>query len=76
MKMTKMVKMNIVPPTWHARCRRCIHEHWGTLPLGCWASGADDSPLSRQKVHTEHIDFYPGSSHEWGSRVKPYVQLV
>jgi hypothetical protein len=72
----KMAKTNIAPPTWCARCGRCVRGHQGTLPGGCWASGADDSPLSRQIVHTEHIDFYPGSGHERGSRIKPYIQLV
>jgi hypothetical protein len=40
------------------------------LPLGCLASGADETP-SHHRKHTKHTVIYPGSGRERGSRVNP-----
>jgi hypothetical protein len=54
-------------------CRVVIHGHQRTHPLGCLASGADETPSSQRRTHRTHNDFYPGLGRERGSHVKPYV---
>jgi hypothetical protein len=47
MKLKKMTKMSIAPPTWHARCCVLKHEHQGGYaPLDFWQAGADETPSS------------------------------
>jgi hypothetical protein len=58
------------------RCHVVVHGHRATHPLGCLASGADETPSSPRITHRTHNNFYPGSGRERGSRVKPYIQLV